>query len=248
MRLLSVLRVLTFGASLWAMSDPSLAQCFDLRQSAPSELSGRLVAQGPPKNAGARQGAYSGLRYVLVLPQPICVKGPSSVRSFSSVELLPTERTARFLPLLGDSQVAVSLAGVTSDGAGQGLSAAATGIAQLENGAAAAENSAPQPRTAATAVRGFYQALGAGDGAAAAEYIAPGRRSGPLSAEAMTRFYSRLSEPLRLTALNQISASDFFVSYRFKAPGRACRGRAVVRTIAKGGEDYIDNIRALDGC
>lgn len=247
-RPLSVFRILIFVASLSGVSEPSLAQCFDLRRAAPSELSGRLVAPGPPENASAGKGAYAGPRYVLVLPQPICVKEPGSVRTFSTVELLPTERTARFLPLLRNSQVAVSLASVTFDGAGQGLTAAATGIAKLENGAAAGEGSAPQPRTAATVVREFYQALGAGNGAAAAEYIAPEHRSGPLSAEAMTRFYSRLSEPLRLTAVNQISASDFFVSYRFKAPGRTCRGRAVVRTIAKGGEDFIENIRALDGC
>jgi hypothetical protein len=46
----------------------------------------------------------------------------------------------------------------------------------------------------------FYQALGEGDGATAAGFVVPEeRRSGPLSANALTRTYTSLESPLKLS-------------------------------------------------
>jgi len=97
-------------------------------------------------------------------------------------------------------------------------------------------------------VRAFYAALGAGNGLAAASQIVPEKRSrGPFSAGAISRFYGRLPEPLRLTSVTP-EGGAYRVTYRYSAGRSRCNGVAVVRVSNRGRRDLISSIRSLSGC
>jgi hypothetical protein len=101
-----------------------------------------------------------------------------------------------------------------------------------------------------TTVQAFYLALAAGSGGEAARFVVPEKRAtGPFSADAMTRFYRDLEQPLRLIDVSRLGAAEYKVRYRFVARGqRRCDGAAVVRTVARNGENLISSIEALNGC
>lgn len=97
-------------------------------------------------------------------------------------------------------------------------------------------------------VRAFYAALGAGNGPAATSHVVPEKRSsGPFSAGAISRFYGRLPEPLRLTSLTA-EGNAYRVTYRYSAGRSHCSGLAIVRVTKRGGRDLISSIRSLSGC
>ena len=108
---------------------------------------------------------------------------------------------------------------------------------------------APGPRSDGEGtVRAFYAALGAGSGAAAVTQVVPEKRTrGPFSAGAISRFYGRLPEPLRLTSLRPAGA-DYRVTYRYSAGRSHCNGVALVRLTNRGGRELISSIRSLRGC
>lgn len=106
----------------------------------------------------------------------------------------------------------------------------------------------PPPSKGEQVVRAFYAALGAGNGAAAASHVVPEKRSsGPFSPGAISRFYGRLPEPLRLTGVTP-DGSAYRVTYRYSAGRSHCSGVAVVRVTNRGGQDLISSIRSLSGC
>jgi hypothetical protein len=111
---------------------------------------------------------------------------------------------------------------------------------------------APSPGRSADAeatVRAFYGALGAGNGAAASSQVIPEKRSsGAFSPRAISRFYGRLPEPLRLTAIVPLAAGAYRVTYRYSAGRSRCNGSAVVRLTNRGGRRLIRSIQALTGC
>ena len=114
--------------------------------------------------------------------------------------------------------------------------------------------SKPRPNAPAGAasgenvVRAFYAALGSGNGAAASSQVVPEKRSnGPFSAHAISRFYGRLPEPLRLTSVTT-EGNAYRVTYRYSAGRSRCTGVAVVRVTNRGGRDLISSIRSLSGC
>ena len=104
--------------------------------------------------------------------------------------------------------------------------------------------------SARRAVKGFYLALGAGDGATAAQYIIPAkRRTGPLSAAALSSFYGDLRRPLQLLEVAELDANRYRASYRFETwNGARCEGTSVVTTADVGGASLISRIRAENGC
>jgi hypothetical protein len=108
----------------------------------------------------------------------------------------------------------------------------------------------PPRRASALAVREFYDALGEGDGARAAQVVVPEKRQeGPLSAGELTRFYSSLRAPLRLTRLDPINDDTVFVRYQFVTPDdRLCSGSATVSTSHRDGDTLVRGIRAFNGC
>lgn len=104
--------------------------------------------------------------------------------------------------------------------------------------------------TVSGVVTAFYQALGRADGPAAAGAIVPEKRTrGPLSAQAITRFYSRLAEPLHLDSVTQLDPRTVFARYRYRtAGGQLCDGEAQVTVRAAGDEFLIERVRALKNC
>jgi hypothetical protein len=98
-------------------------------------------------------------------------------------------------------------------------------------------------------VRAFYDALGVGNGtAASARIVAEKRTSGAFSPGAMSRFYGRLAEPIRLTEIVPLGGGAFKVRYRYASGRSRCNGSAIVSVVDRSGRDTIRSIRALRGC
>ena len=98
-------------------------------------------------------------------------------------------------------------------------------------------------------VRRFYGALGAGDGVVASAQVVPEKQeSRAFSPDAISRYYGRLPEPLRLTGVVPISGSAYRVSYRYSTGRARCDGVAVVNLAKRDGRSFIRSIRALSGC
>lgn len=116
------------------------------------------------------------------------------------------------------------------------------------------EDSGPQVASASrdageARVRGFYDALGAGNGGAASAQVVPEKRSSAaFSPAAISRFYGRLPEPIRLTQVVPLAGGAYRVSYRYSAGRSHCAGSAIVRVVEQGGSTLIRSIRALNGC
>ena len=104
--------------------------------------------------------------------------------------------------------------------------------------------------TGMDAVAGFYLALGAGNGTVAAQHVIPAkRRSGPLSAKAMSSFYGDLKRPLRLLNVTDVGGGRYRASYTFETrQGSRCDGTSVVTTVRVHGTNLISKIVAEDGC
>jgi hypothetical protein len=122
----------------------------------------------------------------------------------------------------------------------------------LKSGAPSANEvaAATAPPDSQNVVRAFYAALAASAGDQAASLIVPSKReAGPLSATAISSFYSRLEQPLELLAIESTGPDTYLVRYRYKAPRSAiCNGRAIVTTTTVSGSTLISHINALDGC
>ncbi|MFC4595045.1 hypothetical protein [Sphingobium tyrosinilyticum] len=106
--------------------------------------------------------------------------------------------------------------------------------------------SRPADEAGETAVRAFYNALSAGDGAAAsARVIAEKRRTGAFSPQAISRFYGALPDPIRLTKIVPLGRGAYRVRYRYSAGRSHCDGSALVSLTDSG---FIRSIKALNGC
>jgi type IV secretory pathway VirB10-like protein len=112
--------------------------------------------------------------------------------------------------------------------------------------AAPADNDAGASRT----VRAFYSALSAGDGSSAAQLVVPAkRRSGPLSAGALSRYYSSFRRPLRVQSVTPVDANTVRVAYDYVlADGRVCRGQAAVDVVQRDGRSLVSGIRTRGPC
>ncbi|HEY0012546.1 MAG TPA: hypothetical protein VGB79_06790 [Allosphingosinicella sp.] len=117
--------------------------------------------------------------------------------------------------------------------------------------AAPAEDAAPAGGGSAVATaRAFYSALSAGDGGSAAQLVVPAkRRSGPLSAGALTRYYSSFRRPLRVLRVSPVDENTVRVAYDYVlADGRLCRGSAAVDVVRSGGGSLVSGIRTRGPC
>ena len=75
------------------------------------------------------------------------------------------------------------------------------------------------------------------------------RENGPLSAGELTRFYSSLRAPLRLTMVDPINDNTVVVRYQFVTPDdRLCSGSATVTTTHRGDDTLVKGIRAFGEC
>jgi hypothetical protein len=96
----------------------------------------------------------------------------------------------------------------------------------------------------------FYNALGRADGRTASQMVAREKRaSGNFSANSITRFYSRLHEPLRLISATAIDETTVHARYRFKSLRHSvCNGEAVVHLRREQDGLLIERIRTFSGC
>lgn len=115
-----------------------------------------------------------------------------------------------------------------------------------------AARSVPNDETAdaSETVRAFYSALSAGDGSTAAQLVVPSkRRSGPLSAAELSRYYSSFRRPLLLQSLTPLDADTIRVTYDYVlSDGRLCRGRATVNVVQRDGRSEVSGIRTRGAC
>ncbi len=99
-------------------------------------------------------------------------------------------------------------------------------------------------------VRAFYSALSRGDGASAAQHVVAGKRqSGPLSAGALSRYYSSFRRPLRIRGMTPVDANTVRVSYDYVlSDGRLCQGQATVNVVQSGGRGLVSGISTRGPC
>ena len=94
-------------------------------------------------------------------------------------------------------------------------------------------------------VSGFYRALAAGDGRAAASAVTPAKRDFPaFREERMSRFYGSLREPLSVESLRTVAVNRFEVKYSYRATRTPCRATAIVETEVVGERTFIRRIQA----
>jgi hypothetical protein len=119
-----------------------------------------------------------------------------------------------------------------------------------EEPAAAATARTDDDADASETVRAFYSALSAGDGSSAAQLVIPAkRRSGPLSAGALSRYYSSFRRPLRVQSVTPVDANTVRVAYDYVlADGRVCRGQAAVNVVQSDGRSLVSSIRTRGPC
>jgi hypothetical protein len=102
----------------------------------------------------------------------------------------------------------------------------------------------------ADVVRGFYAALGRGDGAAAAAFVIPERQKGGLGAQAMTDFFSSNFRPLQLIGVAPYGQNTYQATYIFQKTSKsvACANSVIVSVTQRNGQYLIQNIDARGGC
>lgn len=218
MRSALFLATLAVGFTVFFGDASAHAICFDLTKSEPHALSGilsRRVFPGPPGWKDIRNGDTPIPGYVLILPRPICLTGNAFAdpnTPFSEVQLIASDKTAKAMRSSDNRNVAVILSGSMAAENGyhfRPLVGWVEAISQVNDGAN--ENGA-----AAKAVRTFYHAFAKGDGTEASKLIVPESRQGALSADQMTRFYGRLTRPLKLRDIVSAGPNAFLAHYQFQ--------------------------------
>ena len=187
-------RCLIIGVLLWmSVATPLWAEgCIDVSSPNPIELFGRLTHRtfpGPPNYEDVQQGDTPESAYILNLATPRCFFGDQFLDEkdqISQVHLIVNGEDDRGLfaalhERIGES---VAVTGNAAFGAHTGHHHAPV-LMIVRN----VSNRAEANETGMTTVQAFYLALAVGDGSRAARYIIPAkRRSGPLSATAMSSF------------------------------------------------------------
>ena len=239
-----------FASAFLLAAGSAGAACYDLSKSEPHSLTGLLsqrIFPGPPGFQDVRKGDTPEPGYLLQLPEAICLTGDEfadPANMFSEVQLVETDKTASAMRALADHNVTVELTQPIAAMTGHNHRPLVAWVTNI----VAADDPTAEYGTAATTVRAFYDALAAGNGGAAANFIAPERRRGAFSPDEMTRFYGGLVAPLKLLSLEPSGPDAYLVRYQFTSRARACNGRAIVKTVNRGGSNLIASIHALDGC
>lgn len=231
----------------------SAAECTDISRDGPITLSGSLAHREFPSAedelAGPRSTPESA--YILQLAVPKCFFGDEYLGgevNVAEVQLVvsPDNNAELYGHLHERIGRSVSVRGHQAFGAHTSHHHAPL-VLIAEEISDALDVSADSARQA---VEGFYLALAAGDGVAAAQHVIPAkRRTGPLSAAAMSSFYGDLRRPLQLLEVAELGPDRYRASYRFETRnGARCEGTSVVTTTHVGGASLIARIRAENGC
>jgi hypothetical protein len=235
-----------------AAGDAAQNACYDLSKDQPSSLAGELhhrILPGPPNYEDVQAGDHPEPTYLLQLDADICLRGDEDFADpelrFRRVHVVPGDGLAQAMASLIGNRVIVSIVDRWAAHTGHHRAPLVAVVGSI----AAEEDVTSEYGTAATVVRAFYQALGAGNGVEAARFIVPEKAAkGPLSAASLSSYYGNMDERLELLSLRKKSDNTFLVSYAFRKSAKACSGRAEVRTENRGGKEYIQRIKALDGC
>ena len=254
-----MMRRCALGALLVLVSCSGVsAACLDVRNGGTVELRGTLTYRiflGPPNFEDVRRGDTPEPDYILKLDKPVCIEGDESVEPGTKADRVQIyvegegKAARRLYNELARSRGKKVVAKIASLDVATTAHHHAPLVAALRSIAAEGEADAVPPASQAV-VKAFYEALSVGAGEEAARFVVPAkRRSGPLSADDLSRFYGRLEERLELRGIESKSPEEHLVSYRYKPPGApVCNGRAVVTTTFRRGAAYIAGIQALDGC
>jgi hypothetical protein len=253
----SLFQVLLIGLML-AASSAAQSACLDVTRTGKVTFEGTLtfhIFGGPPYNGGVRLGDTREPTYVLKLDNAVCARGDEFVdpnNVIDQVQVYPEFSAADNPQLSNDLRRLVGkrvrVEGRSPFGANTGHHHAPLllPITHVESASDPTESYG----TAMTTVQAFFLALAAGNGDEAASFVIPDKRHvGPLSADAMTRFYGNLDEPLTLLDVVPVRQDEYRVRYTFvtRAP-RRCDGVAIVRTTRANGENFISSIKAVNGC
>lgn len=240
-----------------ASASPAMAQqCHDLALGEPKSLTGTLtyvIYPGPPNYEDVQKGDTPEPNFVLRLPRPICLKGDPDfadpARRFSAVQVVETRASGKMRPYLGKA-VTLTLKNPMAAETGHHHEPLVAWVTSVRSAAVAKPmDFTAEYGTSATTIRAFYDALHDGQGDVAARLIVPEKRSVPaFTPAALTRFYGGLAEPIRMLGISQASPSSYTVRYRYSMKARTCNGRAVVTTAVRGGRNFIQGIKPLDGC
>jgi len=234
------------------------AACINVQPNGSLTLEGTLtyrIFAGPPNYENVRRGDTPEPSYILKLDRPICVAGDDFIESDVKIDLVqvyPDDTATRNGQVFKDLQrlvgQRVQVDGKSAFGAHTGHHHAPLLLPITR--VVAASDPTDAYGTAMTTVKAFYLALAAGSGSEAARFVIPEKRSfGPLSANAITRFYGDLAEPLSLIDVEPVTADEYRVRYTFVARGLPrCEGVAIVRTRQIRGENLIESIRSQTGC
>ena len=234
------------------------AACIDVTQSASVTFEGILtfhIFGGPPYNGGVRLGDTPEPTYILKLDNPVCAMGDEFVnpnKAIGEIQIYPESSAAENPELLNNLRRLVGkrvrVEGGSPFGAHTGHHHAPLllPISLIES----ASDPTQSYGIAVTTGQAFYLALAAGNGEEAARFVVPQKRHvGPLSADAITRFYSNLEEPLTLIEVVPVRQDEYRVRSTFAArASRRCDGVAIVRATQVNGENFISSIKALNGC
>jgi len=227
------------------------AVCFDVSKGEPSHLNGRLshrIFAGPPNFEDVQKGDTPEPGYVLKLDQPICIQGDEFAdpsRHFDEVQLVPDENTEKQMATLRDSDVYVDVINPMPAMTGHHHRPLVAWVKAISSG----RDITTSYGTAATTIEAFYAALHAGDGKLASSFVIPEKaQKGAYSAKALTGFYGSLVEPITLIDVHRVNDNIYAVRYHFRSGSKTCDGSATITTIKRGGRDFIQAIRAHNGC
>jgi len=232
------------------------AACIDVKQTSSLSFQGALayrIFAGPPNYDDVRKGDTPEPAYILTLNAPVCATGDEFIdRPFDRIQIYPAEVEGAGHALWRDlRQLAgkrVSVEGRSAFGAHNGHHHAPLLLPIIR--LAIAFDPTKAYGTAMTTVQAFYMALGAADGEEASKFLVPEKRnSGPLSARAISTFYSKLIVPLALVDIVPLGGDQYRVRYSYVASGAGrCNGEAVVRTTRINGMNLIESIKSSSDC
>lgn len=227
------------------------ATCYDVSKGEPSKLSGHLshrMFAGPPNFEDVQKGDTPEPGYILKLDRPICITGDEFAdpeHMFDEVQLVPNETTEKELAGLRDTDVFVDVVNPMPAMTGHHHRPLLAWVAGISSGRDMTESYG----TAATTIEAFYAALHSGDGKLASTFVVPEKtKKGAFSPQALTGFYGSLSEPITLADVYRLDDSRFSVRYRFRSGKQICDGVATIVTVNRDGRDFIQAIRAENGC
>lgn len=230
------------------------SSCFDISRGEPKILVGELryvLFPGPPNFEDVQRGDTPEPTYVLKLDRPICIRGEEFADPnlmFDEVQLVGSAETQPSLKANVRRYVRVALRDRMAANTGhhhEPLVAWVAGVTpNVKEMDFISEYGSP-----ATTIRTFYETLGDGQGDVASTMVIPEKRkTGPFAAANLTRFYGQLKEPIRLLRIDQKGPNTFIAYYRYATPNMVCEGQGLVTTVARGGKNYIQGIRALNRC